>query len=219
MSDQEIDFEIIDELPPIDEPLELDDSELPPMPNIEEGQGKEETITRASAPTESDQDQTTSSANNGTKPKAVVNIYGDKENQKEEQERIQDRAFAYEKERKAQGDEKYDEVEHGTVLIQERVNGKTGKLQGEEFYDQGFTGVQKDNYGKEEQRNYQYERKVREKKVLAPDLVKKVEPKKDKRRKENTGIQKKVKKKKEKLVYGTDSHPMRFARANGKFFI
>jgi hypothetical protein len=124
---------------------------------------------------------------------------------------------AYEKGNKEYGDIEYLNEGHGTVLVQEQAEDNNKRLQNHDFYDQGYTGRKKEDFGKENQKNYDYKRGIRRRKMDAPALVKHVEPARPKRRLPAKKKKNKKKKKKKLMEFGTEEHPLRMARKDGEF--
>lgn len=57
------------------------------------------------------------------------------------------------------GDKAYIADEHGTTLVREKYDGKKDhKLENKEYYDQGYIGQQKDDFGDEGTKKYEIER-------------------------------------------------------------
>jgi len=125
---------------------------------------------------------------------------------------------AYEKGNKEHGDIEYINEGHGTVLVQENAEDNDARLQNHDFYDQGFTGRKKDDFGKENQKGYDYKRAVRKRKKEAGPVVVKKEAPRPKRRLPSKKKKDKKKRRKKKMDLGTEEHPLRLARKDGKFF-
>lgn len=126
-----------------------------------------------------------------------------------------DRDAAYEKKDRG-GDVTYEREGHGKVLVVEQAKDTDSAMLHNTYYLQGYTGAQGNEMGKEMQKNYNYERKIRQRtqEHVIPD--KGAEPAKPKRRLPDKEKRKKEKKVKGAMVFGTDEYPLRLARKDGE---
>ena len=79
--------------------------------------------------------------------------------------------------------------------------------------------VSRDDMGKETQKEYEKDRKVRER-IAKHELVQKNElPKKPRRMKEEETDVEKTKKEKKEIIYGSEEYPLRLANKEGKLYL
>lgn len=123
---------------------------------------------------------------------------------------------AYEKNNKAYGDHQYEGEGHGKVLVKQQADDNEAALTNHDYYMQGYTERKKDDFGKERQQNYDYQRAIRKRRMEAPELVKEVEPARPKRQKLGKKKKEKGPKQKKKMNFGTEEYPLRMASKSGK---
>lgn len=126
------------------------------------------------------------------------------------------RDAAYEKKDRG-GDETYEREGHGKVLVVETAKDTDSAMLHNSYYQQGYTGAQGSTMGNEAVKNYNYQRKVRERQQVHTVPEKGAEPAKPKRRLPEKEKKKKEKKVKGAMVFGTDEYPLRLARKDGRF--
>lgn len=215
----------IDSLPPLSEPEEEFEDDLPPVddedpaeeeapeemnPDVEEIKAavaipvKEEEITGNEVKHYDDK-----------KTRVKVSLENDyKAPQMAPQMKDKNRDAAYEQDDRG-GDITYEREGHGKILVVETAKDTDSAMLHNTYYGQGYTGAQGNKMGKEKQKNYKYDRKIRQRQTehVIPD--KGALPAKPKRRLPAKKKKDKKKKKKGAMAFGTEEHPLRMARKDG----
>lgn len=210
--------EVEEELPPLDEPEEVEE-ELPPLDEPEETMDESTMEVKPAIPVQDDYVTGNEVVGPEGKMKKRVNVRLE-ENFKAPQQAPQikdvNKDAAYENDNKAYGDYEYQGEGHGKVLVKEQADDNEAALTKHDYYMQGYTKRKKDDFGKEKQKNYDYKRAVRQRRMQAPKIVKEVESARPKRAKKVKKEKKKAPKKKKKKTFGTIEHPLRTPRKDGK---
>lgn len=212
--------EVVDELPPLDEPEETID-DLPPLDEPEEAIDESTEEVKPAIPIQEDYATGNETVGPDGKMKKRVKVRLE-ENFKAPQQAPQikdvNKDAAYENDNKDYGDYEYQGEGHGKVLVKEQADNNEAALTNHDYYMQGYTKRKKDDFGKEKQKNYDYKRAVRQRRYVAPAVVKEVEPARPKRSKKAVKEKKQAPKRKKKKQFGTLQFPLRMARKDGEVF-
>jgi hypothetical protein len=215
-----------DSLPPIDEPEPEYEEDLPPVMDEdpaeeEEGQMADPNIEEVKAKVAIPVKEELITGNeikhyDAKKDRVRVELENDfKAPQMAPQMKDINRDAAYENLDKG-GDVTYEREGHGKILVVETAKDTDSKMLHNTYYLQGYTGAQGNEMGKEKQKNYNYDRKVRKRTQEHVIPEKGAEPAKPKRRLPDKNKKDKSKKNKGAMEFGTEEHPLRMARKDGK---
>lgn len=209
--------DIIDELPPLDAPEAVLDTEpiievpdTPFMDRPEIGEAFPKAMPSEWVGTGHD----ASGAEKKDKKKVEVKLNAKvKDHQREAQVFDKNRDAAYEKEDKTYGDNSYKGAGHGKILIKQNADNVKDALLKDEYYQQGYTNVDKDDMGVEDVKGYGYDGSTRARKHEHEFIKGPEKKKREKRQKKKVIKAKKEKKKKVGRVYGSEEYPLKMAES------